>query len=160
MNFRPGIPFAALVVTACATVSAVKYPETRRGGTVDDYFGTAVADPYRWLEDLDSAETRDWVAGQNGLSRPLLDGLPARAAIKQRLGELWSYERYSVPQVAPSGALVYTRHDALQNQPVLYVQDTPGAAPRVLLDPNGWSCKRSEERRVGKECRSRWSPYH
>ncbi|MGH8482705.1 MAG: prolyl oligopeptidase family serine peptidase [Nevskiaceae bacterium] len=129
----------ALAIGACAALPAVKYPESRRGGTVDDYFGTAVADPYRWLEDLDSAETRAWVAAQNAVSRPLLDALPARAAIHARLSELWNYERYSVPQVAPSGALVYSRQDGLQNQPVLYVQEAAGALPRELLDPNAWS---------------------
>ena len=132
--------FAALIpayFVACAT--AMHYPESRRTDVVDDYFGEKVADPYRWLEDLESADTRAWVAAQNAVSRPLLDALPARGAIRQRLAELWSYERYSVPQVAPSGALVYTRHDALQNQPVLYHQEAANALARVLIDPNAWS---------------------
>ena len=132
--------FAALIpacVASCATT--LRYPESRRGDVVDDYFGEKVADPYRWLEDLESPDTKAWVAAQNRISRPLLDALPARAAIRQRLTELWNYERYSVPQVAPSGALVYTRHDALQNQPVLHYQETPTAPARVLIDPNAWS---------------------
>jgi len=126
-----------LLITACSI--AVHYPESPRSDVVDDYFGEKVADPYRWLEDLESADTRAWVAAQNGLSRPLLDALPARGAIRARLAELWSHERHSVPQLAPSGALVYTRHDALQNQPVLYYQETANALPRVLIDPNTWS---------------------
>jgi prolyl oligopeptidase len=133
----------ALLASACAGLAAVKYPESRRADTVDEYFGTKVADPYRWLEDLESAATRAWVAAQNGVSRPALDALPARAAIHRRLGELWSYERYGLPRVAPSGARVYARHDGLQNQPVLYVEDG-GAAPRVLIDPNGWSADGTE----------------
>ncbi|HEX9795201.1 MAG TPA: prolyl oligopeptidase family serine peptidase [Planctomycetota bacterium] len=140
-GFSPPATALALLVAACATLpaSGLRYPATARGDTVDDYFGTRVADPYRWLEDLGSAETRAWVEAQNALSRPLLAALPARGSIRQRLGELWSYERYSPPRVAPSGARVYTRHDGLQNQPVLYVQDAPDRAPRVLLDPNAWS---------------------
>ena len=141
---RTAAASAGLLIAACVAWPAVKYPETRRAAVVDDYFGTAVADPYRWLEDLDSDDTRAWIAAQNALSRPLLDALPARPAIRGRLAELWSYERYSVPQVAPSGALVYTRHDGLQNQPVLYAQETANALPRVLLDPNTWSADGTE----------------
>src|SRR5688572_23770951 len=74
----------ALLVAACATLPAggLQYPATARAGTADDYFGTRVADPYRWLEDLGSAETRAWVEAQNALSRPLLAALPARGAIR------------------------------------------------------------------------------
>jgi prolyl oligopeptidase len=139
---------AGLVVLsgACATVpgDTARPPETLRGSVVDDYFGTTVADPYRWLEDLDSAQTRAWVKAQNDHSRPRLAALPARAAIERRLGELWSFERYSPPRRAPGGAQVYTRHDGLRNQPVLYVQDTPAATPRALLDPNAWSADGTE----------------
>ena len=136
-------PALALLAVACAA-AALRYPDSHPQDVADDYFGTRVADPYRWLEDLDSPATREWVAGQNAVTRPLLDGIPARAAIRERLAALWSYERYSVPQVAPNGARVYTRHDGVQNQPVLYVQDNPAAAPRVLLDPNGWSADGTE----------------
>jgi prolyl oligopeptidase len=135
---------AALALTAalaaCATLPSARlqYPETSRGATVDEYFGTRVTDPYRWLEDLDAPQTRAWVAAQNALSRPLLDALPARAAIAERLAQLWSYERYSVPQLTPAGGRVYARHDGLKNQPVLYVEEASGA-PRVLVDPNAWS---------------------
>ena len=142
MSKNRSVPFfAGALLAACAALppEPIRYPASARGDVVDDYFGTNVADPYRWLEDLDSAATRGWVEAQNGLSRPLLAALPARDAIRQRLGELWDYERYSVPQLAPSGALVYTRHDALQNQPVLVLQETANALPRVLLDPNTWS---------------------
>jgi prolyl oligopeptidase len=141
---RGGAAVLGLLAAACAAVPALKYPDAPRAAASDDYFGTTVADPYRWLEDLDSAETRAWVTAQNALSRPALDALPARAAIRERLARLWSHERTSVPQLAPSGALVYTRHDGLQNQPVLYVQDSLAAAPRVLLDPNTWSADGTE----------------
>jgi prolyl oligopeptidase len=144
----------ALTVTAAATLAAcaaavttpgapLHYPQTPKADVVDDYFGEKVADPYRWLEALDAPETQAWVTAQNQVSRPLLDALPDRAAIRARLAELWSFDRYSAPARLPSGALVYTRATALANQPVLYIQD-PGAEPRVLLDPNTWSADGTE----------------
>lgn len=113
----------------------LEYPAALRGDTVDTYHGTEVADPYRWLEDVDAPQTRAWVDAQNRLSLPFLAALPERAALHARLTELWNYERYGVPQRI-AGKLFYTRNDGLQNQPVLYVQDSADAAPRVLLDPN------------------------
>jgi prolyl oligopeptidase len=133
-----------VLVAACAALPSTRYPETHRSDVVDDYFGTRVADPYRWLEDLESAETRAWVAAQNALSRPALDALPARPAIRQRLAELWNFTHYTVPQVAASGTRVYRSKEGLQNQPVLYVQETAHAPPRVLLDPNTWSADGTE----------------
>ena len=139
------VPF---ILAACAVAPPVpepiRYPAAPRGSVVDNYFGSTVADPYRWLEDLDAPATRDWVAAENALSHPLLNELPERAPIRERLAKLWSFERYSLPRRLPSGALVYARGDALQNQPVLYLQDKDGAAPRVLLDPNTWSSDGTE----------------
>jgi prolyl oligopeptidase len=120
------------------TASALQYPETPRGDVVDDYHGTQVPDPYRWLEDTDSKETAAWVAAQNKVSLPLLAALPTRKTYHQRLTELWNYERYGVP-ARKAGKLFFTRNDGLQPQAVLYVQDSAGVAPRVLLDPNTWS---------------------
>jgi prolyl oligopeptidase len=118
-----------------AAAGALQYPETARGEVVDDYFGTKVADPYRWLEDTDSKQTEAWVKAQVKFTQPLLAALPTRATFHKRLTELWSYERYGVPY-RKAGALFYTRNDGLQNQSVLYVQDKGASAPRVLLDPN------------------------
>ncbi|HUR41606.1 MAG TPA: prolyl oligopeptidase family serine peptidase [Verrucomicrobiae bacterium] len=129
------------MLAACASMPerTVEYPPARRADVVDDYFGTKVADPWRWLEDADSAETRAWVAAQNALSQPLLARLPGREAIRERLAALWSHERHSPPRTTPAGALVYTRHDGRTDQPVLMIQDAPAAMPRVLIDPNSWS---------------------
>src|SRR5690606_36150740 len=113
---------------------ALEYPDTRRGDQVDVYHGERVADPYRWLE-TDSAETRRWIETQNALAQPWLEAIPAREKIKQRLTELWNYERYGVP-VKRGGRYFYLRNDGLQNQSVLYVADALDASPRVLLDPN------------------------
>jgi prolyl oligopeptidase len=99
---------------------------------VDDYHGTRVADPYRWLEDADSPETGRWVAEENALVREYLDG-PARDAIRRRLAELYDYPRLSVPE-RRGGCYFYFRNSGLQDQSVLFVRE--GGKERVLLDPN------------------------
>jgi prolyl oligopeptidase len=117
------------------TEKRIVYPESRRVEQVDEYHGVKVADPYRWLEDLDSQQTRDWVAAQNRLTSAYLAAIPEREPIRKRLTELWNYERYSVP-AQRGGRYFFTRNDGLQNQNVLYRVDTPGGEPRVVLDPN------------------------
>lgn len=111
------------------------YPNTTRGDQVDDYHGTKIADPYRWLEQLDTDETKSWVEAQNKLTFGYLENIPQRKAIRARLEELWNYERFGLPRVR-KGKYFYTRNDGLQNQSVLYVADGLNAEPRVLLDPN------------------------
>ncbi|MDT1091312.1 hypothetical protein, partial [Pseudomonas aeruginosa] len=81
----------------------------------DTYHGVQVADPYRWLENLDSAETRTWISAENKLTSGYLDAIPGRDRIKQRLSELWNYERYGAPQKYGE-RWFYTRNDGLQNQ--------------------------------------------
>lgn len=117
---------------------AFRYPAARRDAVVDEYHGVRVEDPYRWLEDVDSPETRAWIEAENALTFGFLKAIPERAAIERRLTELWNYERYGVPERAGQ-RLFYTKNDGLQNQPVLYVVDRPSGAPRVLLDPNALS---------------------
>ena len=111
------------------------YPPSRTGTQTDDYHGTKIADPYRWLEDIDSSETHDWIAAQNKVTFGYLGAISGRDRIKQRLTEIWNYERYSSPQQY-GGRYFYTHNDGLQNQAVLYVADTLVATPRLLLDPN------------------------
>jgi prolyl oligopeptidase len=113
----------------------LSYPESRRGEQVDDYHGTLVADPYRWLEDTDSPETKRWVEAQNRVSFAYLEKLPAREPLKQRLTELWNYEKFSAP-FKRGGNYFFYRNSGLQNQSVLYVQPSLTAEPRVLIDPN------------------------
>lgn len=93
------------------------YPLTRKDAVVDDYFGTPVADPYRWLEDRSGAETRSWVEAQNTITRAFLERLPARDRIHRRLTELWDYARYGVPS-REGRWYVFARNDGLQNGPV------------------------------------------
>lgn len=116
-------------------LTGFKYPESKKVDQVDDYHGTKVADPYRWLEDLDSPETAAWVAAQNQLTFAFLEAIPCRQAIKDRFTQLWNYERFGVP-FKVGGRYFYTRNDGLQNQSVYFVADSLGAPPRMLLDPN------------------------
>jgi prolyl oligopeptidase len=119
----------------------VKYPPARRDDVVEDYHGTSVADPYRWLEDPDAPDTTAWVEAQNALTRQVVS-TPARADIVRRLTVLYDYPRTTAP-VKRGGRCFFTLNDGLQNQPVLYVEgaapDAPaaaGAGRRILLDPN------------------------
>ncbi len=119
----------------CPPGPAVTYPETKKVDQKDDYHGTSIADPYRWLEDANSAETKAWVDEENKLTQAYLGQIPQRAAIRERLTKLWNFERFSVPY-KEGGRYFYSRNDGLQNQSVLYTMKTPDATPRVLLDPN------------------------
>ena len=111
------------------------YPVTARVTVNDSYFGTKVADPYRWLEDLDSPAVHGWVTSQNALSQPALQQLPARAWLKARLTQLWNYERYDIPEKRGSHYF-FLHNDGTQNQSVLYVSDRLDAPGHVLFDPN------------------------
>lgn len=113
----------------------ISYPETRKMDTVDDYFGTKVADPYRWLEDDNSEETKAWVTAQNKVTFGYLDQIPERAKLRERLTELWNYERYGAP-FKRGGRYFYFKNNGLQNQSVLYVTSDLRQSGRVLLDPN------------------------
>src|SRR4051812_16510050 len=110
------------------------YPAAVRGPQVDVYHGVSVADPYRWLEDTDSPQTKAWVEAENRLSSAYLAAIPQRAAIHDRLLKLWNYAKYSTPTKV-GGRLFYLENSGLQNQSVLYVREGDKPA-RVLLDPN------------------------
>ncbi len=116
------------------------YPTSRKSEQVDNYHGTLVADPYRWLEDPDSQETKAWVEAQNQVTFGFLEKIPAREKIKQRLTKLWDYEKYGIPfkqgDVKGEVRYFYFKNDGLQNQSVLYSLTTLDAEPQVLLDPN------------------------
>jgi prolyl oligopeptidase len=113
----------------------IVYPDSPRVSQVDDYHGVRVTDPYRWLEDLDSPQTRAWVEAQNQVTSAFLAAIPEREPIRERLKELWNYRRYGVP-VRHGDRYFFTRNDGLQDQDVLYRVDTPGGEARLLLDPN------------------------
>lgn len=130
-----GLLAAGFLLAPAASAQTVRYPETRKADVVDDYHGTRVADPYRWLEDTNSAETAAWVAAQNEVTAGYLESIPERAAIRKRLTELWDYPKYGAP-FKEGGKYFFFKNDGLQNQSVLYIQDALDAEPRVLLDPN------------------------
>ncbi|MDT9176221.1 MAG: prolyl oligopeptidase family serine peptidase [Limnospira sp. PMC 1291.21] len=111
------------------------YPHTRQSDQVDEYHGIQVTDPYRWLEDLDSDETKAWVTAQNQVTFDYLSTIPSRQKLSDRLTQLWNYERYSIP-FREGQRYFYFKNDGLQNQSVLYVMDSWEGEPRVLLDPN------------------------
>ena len=125
---------------ACATLALpaqtpLAYPTTRKADVVDNYHGTQVADPYRWLEDDRSAETAAWVEAQNKVTEAYLGQIPERKAIEGRLTRLWDYEKFGAPS-RHGKAYIYSHNTGLQNQGVLYVTTDLKQQGRVLLDPN------------------------
>ncbi len=141
MPFYTRIAAVTLVLATLFTQQMIKsnnYPPTRKADQVDDYHGVKVADPYRWLEDLDSDETKAWVEAQNKLSFGYLAGIPARTALKDRITKLWNYEKYGVP-FKEGNRYFYYRNSGLQNQSVLYTVTGLDAPPQMLLDPNTMS---------------------
>ena len=123
------------VLSGCASTTPLAYPAAPRGDVVDVYHGVSVADPYRWLEAAETPATRAFVEAQNALAQPWLEALPQREALKTRLTQLWSYERFGVPR-REGGRYFYLRNDGKQNQSVLHVADDAGSLGRVLFDPN------------------------
>ena len=118
--------------------SALTYPETKKVDTVATYFGTEVPDPYRWLEDDRSKETEAWVAAQNQVSFGYLEAIPFREELKDRLSELWNYEKIGAPW--KEGDYIYfSKNDGLQNQYVIYRKKGEKGTPEVFLDPNKFS---------------------
>jgi prolyl oligopeptidase len=113
----------------------VVYPPTARGAVVDDYFGTKVADPYRWMEALDSRDVADWVAAQNKVTFDYLDRLPLRETFRKRITELWNYPRVGVP-VHEGDRYFFERNTGLQRQAVLFMTSSLTAEPAVVIDPN------------------------
>ena len=127
--------------TARAEEPKLTYPTAKKVDQVDVYHGTSVPDPYRWLEDdvRKSPEVAAWVEAQNKVTEDYLKSIPERVAIKKRLTELWNYEKISAPTKIGGGKYLFSKNDGLQNQNVLYIQDTLDAEARELLDPNKWS---------------------
>ena len=131
------------IILACTALFACNnkhfdYPQTAKVDTVDVYFGKTIADPYRWLEDPTLPETVEWINAQNKVTFGYLSRIPFRDSLKVRLTEVWNYERYSTP-LKKGEKYYFQKNSGLQNQSVLYVMDSLGAEPRIILDPNLFS---------------------
>jgi prolyl oligopeptidase len=121
--------------SALSDPAPLPYPPAAKGPQVDDYFGTKVADPYRWLEDPDSAQTRAWVEAEAKLTFDYLRRIPSRPGIEKRVTQLWDYEKYGVPD-KEGGRYFFSKNTGLQNQSVIFTTANLAEPARELLDPN------------------------
>jgi prolyl oligopeptidase len=135
LSFRLAL-LAALPLSASA--QGQSYPRAAKVDHVDDYFGTKVPDPYRWMEDDTASAVKAWVQAENAVTFAYLDKIPFRARLRARLEELYNYPRYSAPSHT-GPYYVFSKNDGLQNQSVLYIQRGLEGAPELLLDPNALS---------------------
>jgi prolyl oligopeptidase len=123
------------VADAAPASIELRYPSAARGEQTDGYHGTVVADPYRWMEDVDAPATRAWVEAEAKLTNDYLAAIPGRDRIAQRLKEIWNFERWGAPERHGAGWF-FTHNDGLQNQSVLFMTTDPEKPARVMLDPN------------------------
>ena len=135
LRFLLGLLLVLGLVQIPMMATSLSYPPSPRHDQVDFYHGVAVPDPYRWLEDPQSAASRQWIEAQNQVTSAYLETLAGRSAIGDRLTQLWNFERYSTP-FKQGGRYFYFKNDGLQNQSVLYTLPSLEAEPRMLLDPN------------------------
>src|SRR5437764_2578771 len=135
---RSGVLLTGIVLGGAAQGApgqTIQYPPARKSDVVDDYHGTQVPDPYRWLEDPDAPDTRVWIDAENGITESYLAQIAQRVAIRERLTRLWNYPKYGAP-FHKAGRYFFFKNDGLQNQSVLYKQTSLVADPELLLDPN------------------------
>jgi prolyl oligopeptidase len=138
--FRKIVSTAAVCAVLASTFAAqtsFHYPEAKRTDQVDDFHGVKVADPYRWMEQTDSPEMKSWIEAENKITDSYISSIPQRGAIKNRLTEIWNYERYGAPSKITDRFYVYTKNDGLQNQSVWYrAKSIDDQNPAVFFDPN------------------------
>lgn len=133
--FVSAAALSTAVLTASMQSQHPTYPATPKGPVVDNYFGTKVPDPYRWMEHLDSKEVADWVKAENAVTSEYLTSLPIRDRLKARISQLWDYPKTDLPFIE-GGKIWYRKNSGLQKQAPLYVRDSLTAAPRLVIDPN------------------------
>ena len=126
------LAFGSVVI---AQTSSSKYPQPRKTDTSDNYFGTKIADPYRWMEDLNSPELKQWIEAENAITFKYLDSLPIRDALKARLTELYNYPRVTPPRYV-GRHFFYNRNTGLQKQSVVFTRETLSGPETVVIDPN------------------------
>ena len=127
--------FLFLMMISTASFSQINYPDTKKVDQQDDYFGTVVKDPYRWLENDNSEETKEWVERENEITQEYLSKIPFRNDVRNRLEQMWNYAKYSSP-FREGEYYYFYKNDGLQNQAVLYRQKGLDATPEVFIDPN------------------------
>jgi prolyl oligopeptidase len=126
----------ALAGRGTAQTGRPHYPQPPKTGTVDDYFGTKVADPYRWMENLNSPELKKWVDEENSITSEYLVRLPMRDALRKRITELWNYPKVTLPRYE-GRRWFYSRNTGLQRQSVVFTRETLAGTEAVAIDPNG-----------------------
>ena len=136
-RLRAAAVVAAFLATTVvmAQIAPLIYPPTKKGDVVDTYFGTRIADPFRWLEDLNAPDVKAWIEAQNEVTFRYLDALAARATLRARITDLWNYPRVSAPYYR-GGHWFYSRNTGLQRQSVVYMRSHLTSAERIALDPN------------------------
>lgn len=132
------VPLLVALASPLSAQTRLKYPAAPKGTQIDDYHGTRVADPYRWLENPDSPETRAWIQAENAVTSAYLGTIPERTAIRARLEQAQNYQRFG-SAFKQGGRYFYYVNTGLQNQSVLYVQEGRNGRSRILLDPNSLS---------------------
>src|SRR5579872_3209602 len=138
-SVRSSIAGGVMTLLASAATAQVQqsqrpnYPETKKVDQVDTFFGTKVADPYRWMEDLTSPELAEWVKQENALTEQYLSQIGMRAQFKSRITELWDYPKVSLP-FREAGRLFYARNSGLQRQSVFYTRKSLGGVATVVID--------------------------
>ena len=125
----------ALLGTTLLAQSSLKYPQPRKGDVVDDYFGTKIADPYRWMEDLNATDVKQWIDAENAITARYLDSLPVRDALKKRITDLYNYPRVSVPYFE-GRRWFYSRNTGLQRQNVIFTRETLTGPETIAIDAN------------------------
>jgi prolyl oligopeptidase len=133
---------AIVAAVACFAAQAqnhkLSYPQAQKVDVIDDYHGTKIADPYRWMEDLDAKEVTEWVGSQNKLTSGYLERLPLREHFRKRITELWNYPKTSLP-FRRGGRLFYSKNSGLQRQSPVYMRENLDSEPKLVIDPNALS---------------------
>ncbi len=138
MKFRYSLLVIIFSYNFILTAQELKYPQTKKIDHVDEYHGIKISDPYRWLEDNNSLETKNWVEEENKLTQSYLNNIPFREKLKNRLTELWNFEKYSAPSKIGTH-YIFSKNDGLQEQSVIYIQKGLYGDPEVFIDPNKFS---------------------
>ena len=125
----------AFLLTSASAQTSFDYPKPKKVEQADNYHGTQVSDPFRWMEETDSTDMQSWIAAENKVTDAYFATIPEREKLKARFTELWNYERYSAPGKV-GNHYIYSKNDGLQNQSVLYITDSIDSPGRILLDPN------------------------